>query len=201
MFVDGVVDGRHHALLLDTGATKTIMRPDLLDRRRTLKTTNWRLRTVTGDAATIHGEAQVTLKIGGASFPHDVLIADIEDEFILGMDVMTKHGFELNLRRGTLRVEGEELVLQHREEVRIQVVLAEDVTVSKRSECLVSASLGNTTHEGYPVLLEPKNDDNEVGRGVLIAKEVVSAAERIPVRVMNVNSYSVTLRKGTVLGE
>ena len=88
IFVDGFVDGEFRTMLLDTGATKTIIRPDILKTAKKVKTTQWRLRTATGGSAAVHGEVNLNFVIGSTSFEHPVLVADIEDELILGMDIM-----------------------------------------------------------------------------------------------------------------
>ncbi|KAJ8966623.1 hypothetical protein NQ317_000622 [Molorchus minor] len=48
--------GQPRELLLDTGATRTIIRPDIVGTSTKVKPTPWRLRTATGQPATIHGE-------------------------------------------------------------------------------------------------------------------------------------------------
>ena len=61
-------------MLLDTGATKTIIRPDLVPKRAVTKPTKWQLRTATGDPSKINRKFK----------------ADIEEEVvIIGMDIMT----------------------------------------------------------------------------------------------------------------
>ena len=54
------------------------------------------------------------------------LVANIEDKFILGMDLMNKGGFELDFKNGVLKTNSEELVMHSREDVAARVVLAKD---------------------------------------------------------------------------
>ncbi|KAJ8972389.1 hypothetical protein NQ317_003446, partial [Molorchus minor] len=118
IFIDALVDGKPRELLLDTGATRTIIRPDIVGTSTKVKPTPWRLRTATGQPATIHGEVGVTFNIGNTCFNGQVLVADIEDELILGMDIMNTKGFKLDFKRGVLQINEEEVVLHGRTEER-----------------------------------------------------------------------------------
>ncbi|KAJ8949261.1 hypothetical protein NQ318_022774 [Aromia moschata] len=97
--VEGMLEKRQiRCWNCDTGATRTIIRPDIVGTAARITPTSWRLRTATGDPATIRGETNVTIAIGNVSFEHRTLVAEIEDELILGMDIMNTKGFELDLQ-------------------------------------------------------------------------------------------------------
>ena len=200
IFVDGFVDGELRTMLLDTGATKTIIRPDILKTSKRIKKTQWRLRTATGSSALIHGEVDLNFVIGSTCFNHRVLVADIEDELILGMDIMTTRGFELNLKQGILKINEEEVVLHRKCEETLRVVVAEDVSIPERCEIFLDGCLEGKMNNGSIILLEPRNHDSEIGRGVAVGKALLRAKKTVPVRVMNTNYYSVSLKKGTLLG-
>ena len=98
-------------MLLDTGATKTIIRPDIVTTPIMMKPTKWRLRTATGDPAKVHGEVKVKVTLGSTNFKHQMLVADIKEKVIIGMDIMNYSGFQLDLKKGTLTVNNEEVIL------------------------------------------------------------------------------------------
>ncbi|MCD1431043.1 DDE-type integrase/transposase/recombinase [Klebsiella pneumoniae] len=200
VFVDGLIFGKQRALLLDTGATKTIIRPDIAKASTKILPTRWRLRTATGDPVTIHGEMDVTLAIGNASFEHRVLVAEIENEVILGMDIMNARGFELNFNRGILKINNDEVILHKKNEEIVCVTLAEDTSVPEQTEVILAGCLRDCSLEGTVMMFEPRVHDQEVGRGIAVGKSLVNISKAVPVRVMNTNYYPVTLRKGTVLG-
>ncbi|KAJ8974284.1 hypothetical protein NQ317_013173 [Molorchus minor] len=197
---DALVDGKPRELLLDTGATRTIIRPDIVRTSTKVKPTPWRLRTATGQPATIHGEVGVTFNIGNTGFNGQVLVADIEDELILGMDIMNTKGFKLDFKRGVLQINEEEVVLHGRTEERVRVVLAEDSSISERCEAILYACPDGRYDEGSIMMVEPGTHDSEGGHGVVIGKSLSHVRKIVPVRVMNVNYHPVTLKKGTVLG-
>jgi len=186
-------------MLLDTGATKTIVRPKIVKSSTKLAPTNWKLRTATGEAATVHGELDVILVIGNTKFKHRALVAEIEDDVIIGMDVMNSKGFELNFQRGILRVDGVEVVLHRTRTESIGVLLAEDTSIPERSEIILNACLDESGQGGI-MMFEPRVHDRDIGRGIVVAKTLLHANEVVPVRVMNVNDYSVDLKKGIILG-
>ncbi|KAJ8911547.1 hypothetical protein NQ315_012800, partial [Exocentrus adspersus] len=200
VFIDGVMNNKLRSLLLDTGATKTIIRPNMLEASTKIRPTQWRLRTATGHSATIHGEAEVTFTIGNNSFNHRVLVADIEDEVILGVDIMNSKGFQLDFEHGVLKINEEEVVLHGRTEERVRVILAEDTSIAERCEEIINGYPDGRFDDGRIMMLEPGTHDSDVGHGVVIGKSLIHVAEMVPVIVMNVNYQSVVLRKGTVLG-
>ncbi|KAJ8974766.1 hypothetical protein NQ317_008205 [Molorchus minor] len=144
---NALVDGKPRELLRDTGATRTIIRPDIVRTSTKVKPTPWRLRTATGQPATIHGEVGVTFNIGNTCFNGQVLVADIEDELILGMDIMNTKGFKLDFKRGVLQINEEEVVLHGRTEERVRVVLAEDSSISERCEATLKTTRIETHHD------------------------------------------------------
>lgn len=203
IYVDGTIDSIPLKMLLDTGATKTIIRPDLVKKmgKSNLFPTKWRLRTATGEQATASGEIDLNITVGNTSIKHRVLVAEVEDEFILGMDIMRKHGFKLDLKKGVMMVNEEELVLNPREENPARIIITEDVTLPERSESIVHAQLKDDFCEGNVVMLEPQNDDVETGKGIVIGKSLMKANPVILVRIMNINFYPAELKRGTVVGK
>ncbi|KAG5885095.1 hypothetical protein JTB14_003969 [Gonioctena quinquepunctata] len=158
------------------------------------------LDTATGEPATVYGELPIEIILGSTKVKHQALVADIEDDAIIGMDIMNSRGFELDFKDGVLRVNGEELVLHGRSEELIRVLLAEDVSVPERAETILEARLDGSASSGDVVMFEPKLHDEKIGRGIALGKTLLRADKFVPVRVMNVNYFPVTLKKGTILG-
>ncbi|KAJ8949281.1 hypothetical protein NQ318_022797 [Aromia moschata] len=180
VFVDGLVDGKERLLLLDTGATRTIIRPDIVGTAARITPTSWRLRTATGDPATIRGETNVTIVIGNVSFEHRALVAEIEDELILGMDIMNTKGFKLDFKNNVLKINGEEIVLHRKTEETIRVVLAEDTAVPERSEMILDAHLDGNPCVGNIMMFEPRSHDGEVARGIAVGKALLLTEKTVP---------------------
>ncbi|KAJ8948402.1 hypothetical protein NQ318_009910 [Aromia moschata] len=199
--VEGMLEKRQiRCWNCDTGATRTIIRPDIVGTAARITPTSWRLRTATGDPATIRGETNITIVIGNVSFEHRALVAENEDELILGMDIMNTKGFELDFKNNVLKINGEEIVLHRKTEETIRVVLAEDTAVPERSEMILDAHLDGNPCVGNIMMFEPRSHDGEVARGIAVGKALLRTEKTVPVRIMNLNHHPVNLRKGIVLG-
>ncbi|KAL3279377.1 hypothetical protein HHI36_016887 [Cryptolaemus montrouzieri] len=97
-------------LYVYTGATKTIIRPDVsLCKEPTKRKVSVKLRTATGQEIPTHGIMRVNIEIGSRVFRHEVIAADITEEVILGMDVIKRYGFNLDLKKDVLRIDNEEI--------------------------------------------------------------------------------------------
>ncbi len=198
MFIDGKVNGKNLKLLLDTGATMTLMRPDLVCDKKRIIPTKWTLRTATGESASVYGETVANFHIGSTTFDHQVLVADIEEAVILGMDVMAKYGFKLDLKKRTLKIEDEDVFVQEHDEFTTRVFAAEVVTIPKQSEILVRVYLDCVIPDGHVLVVE-SNANSDAGKGVLIARALIQAKKDILVRLMNINDYPVTIKEGAYL--
>jgi hypothetical protein len=92
-----------------------IVRPDVVESLKNLQITgsDLILKTATGEAARVLGEADVRLELGSVEVIHRVVVADIVDDFILGLDVMNKFGFVLDIKNRMLQTGNEEISLQY----------------------------------------------------------------------------------------
>lgn len=66
--------------------------------------TRWQLRRVTGDAAIVHGETDLKVKIRATAFTHLVLVVNIEENIILGIYIINAHGRLLDMKELTFRI-------------------------------------------------------------------------------------------------
>ncbi|KAL3276277.1 hypothetical protein HHI36_024027 [Cryptolaemus montrouzieri] len=174
------------SLLLDTGATKTIIKPVIVN--EPIRPTKWRLRTGTGHHARIHGEVTMEITKDNTNISHVVQVEDIEDDSILGMDIMQNESFGLDSKRAMLRVKDSNVIVHRTDAESVIVVSAGDATVSERSEMIVSAPIVATT------------EVTGVGLGIAVAKVIVRVEREIAVQIMNLNQYPDSIKKGTAVG-
>ena len=87
MIVNGFADGKPTSFTVDTGATVSIVRPDLVSNRHPL-ISSCTIQTVTGSPVKVLGKVDVGVRLGLLEFNHQMLVADIVDEAILGTDIM-----------------------------------------------------------------------------------------------------------------
>ena len=115
--IEGSVDRKKTVITFDTGSARSIIRSSVAEGRRIKPLSqNLVLRTVTGETAAVLGEVEVELQLGSLRLFPRVLVADIEDEFILGMDLIWRYGLAFDSRRNTLRFGSEKFVLSRGKE-------------------------------------------------------------------------------------
>jgi len=99
-------------MLVDSGANVSILRKDVFDNippscRPQIKPVRMNLLTATGEASQFLGKADVEIKLGNHTFKHEILLAEIKDTAILGMDFLSSHGIDVLFSKSCLKVKGE----------------------------------------------------------------------------------------------
>ncbi|KAJ8959655.1 hypothetical protein NQ318_021843 [Aromia moschata] len=165
LIVHGYLDDKWCSFVIDTGATRTILRPDILPKsskelsrhvyllcfffagrlpRYPIKTSKF--------AHPVHGELNVKIQLGSKIMYHRVLTADIRDDCILGLDILSKHGFVVDVKNKTIQIQNEEIVmapkLQDYNKSR-RIIVEEDIQIPQGSENIIIAKLdGNGLSTG-----------------------------------------------------
>jgi len=165
----------------------TILSPNILPSEK-ITPTSWSLRTATGQLAHVYGQTVASFCIGGCSFKHTVLVANIDEDVILGTDIMTKYGLKLDISRGIVNLGEEDVILRRGKDICARVRLLEDTTLPARSQVLTQATIDGDWESGQSVLLEPASDC-ELGRGVFVARTIFHLRDCNPVRLMNLNGF------------
>ena len=108
----------------DIGATVSIVRPDVVKDLKPI-CCSCSLRTGTGQPVKVFGKVEIHLRLGRLEFSHQVLVADIVDEAIFGVDVMNAYRFIVDFKNNVLRIGGEEVMpvsythLQHQLQLQL----------------------------------------------------------------------------------
>ena len=89
LVLEGKVAGHACQIVVDTGATHTIVRADLVPAWRLSEPPgNYIITTAGGETMRVSGETLVDIEIGSKKIRHKVFVANIIDPVILGMDFM-----------------------------------------------------------------------------------------------------------------
>jgi predicted aspartyl protease len=175
-------------MTVDTGATLSIVRPDIVESLKNLQMTgsDLILKTATGEAARVLGEADVRLELGSVEVIHRVVVADIVDDFILGLDVMNKFGFVLDIKNRMLQTGNEDILLHLATASidKIRVIVSETVRLQKNSEQIVLAELEGDPGGYRTGIIDP---DMTTETPIMVARTLVDAGRPIPIRVVNFN--------------
>ena len=94
--------------LVDTGAQRSFISrkqyEEKLERHTPYEETNVRMYGMGGAEMNIKGQIEVPVHVGGEMLYHKFLIADIEEEAIMGFDFMKKHKVEWTWADQTLQI-------------------------------------------------------------------------------------------------
>jgi hypothetical protein len=128
-----------------------------------------------------------------------VLVADITDELIPGLDVLRAYDSSVDVGRHVLRMGREEVSLWNpRDRPRSsRLTLLNDEVIPARCERVV-LTRPDATMKAESALVEPSL--KAPTKGLYIARTLAEARESVPVRIENAADRDQVLSEGTVLG-
>ncbi|KAJ8941380.1 hypothetical protein NQ318_003633 [Aromia moschata] len=179
LIVHGYLDDKWCSFVIDTGATRTILRPDILPKSSKELSRHVKLETATGEMIPVHGELNVKIQLGSKIMYHRVLTADIRDDCIVGLDILSKHGFVVDVKNRIIQIQNEEIVMvpkfQDYNQSR-RIIVEEDIRIPQGSENIIIAKLyGNG--EGLRTGIVEASERND---GLLVARSLVQINNQIP---------------------
>ena len=144
IYVDGKVEDVKLKFTADTGATVTILSERVFkqipsDKRPQLNGSSM-LKDVSGYPVTEHGAANVRLELGPFKLTQTIVVADIEDDALLGDDVMIEHPdgpADLILSQRTIVLGGYEIPCQIVGKIARRAVAADHYIIPGHSEVSV----------------------------------------------------------------
>ena len=206
-YIDTTICGKPISLLVDTGASVTIISKKFLDNIDSalvpgISTVKIKMMTATGELTPFNGETQIYIRFGKNLIKHNVLIADIPIEGILGMDFLTKNGCDVLLSKNCIKYKGQEVpCFKYRSSPNAsccRICIHEKIVLPPSSETIVSGRAIDPIIRGKTGLVEPVQKFVEK-HGLLIARAVVQPnAGFIPMKILNVSDQEHILQKNTL---
>lgn len=196
MYIYGRVNGNGFKFTLDTGASHSILRSDLSEEDFTVLN-GIKLVTAAGEKSVVKGKTLKNVVIGDVELVHEFIVADIIDEIIIGMDVMVKHGFNLDLKNMLLTYGNVEIPLRYDsdEENVMRLVVQKDQKIAANSEGIVWAQAQRNDGIITECIVEGMNGKGHpnfaVGRSL-----VKTNGETVPVRVFNLANTPIIIKQG-----
>ena len=199
--ITGLVAGKLQVLIIDTGASHSIIRKDLV-RHGIKPVLGAKLRTATGQQAPICGNIILSVDIGNVAVDHEFLVAEIVDEIIIGMDFMIAHGLTLDMREMVMKFQNTDILLNsgynYKNNVRKLYVIG-DETLAPNSESVVWVKSEQDHPEKKFCMIEPENTN----KNVIVGRSLVQfeSHEGVPICVLNLTNAVQVLKKGTLIAK
>ena len=209
IFVKALVNGVRANLLIDTGATVSLISRVMFD--NDIQHSNPVVSEAKGDILSanktpmkVKGKTKVDINMGDMEWRQEVIISDINVDGILGIDFLKSRDCVINLGTGKILISGEEYQI-HVEGLTscYRITVAETVSLPPRSEMIISGTLCKPEDGCLPVkagIVEPSDKFRNSDFG-MVARALVRSSENIPLRLMNPSSDTNVLHSGTEVGK
>jgi hypothetical protein len=163
---------------------------------------NVHLVTATGETSPFIGQINVQISLGKKFYQHNVFIADISNEGILGMDFLAANNCDVHLSENSLCLKGESIPLFHyasNAKSCCRISIRETTYVPPNTEIIAKGQLMDLISKDLVGLVE--HTDKFVNKkGLLLARAIINLnKEEIPLRIVNVNDTPCTIYKGTIV--
>ena len=142
----------------------------------------------------VHGRTTLTVTVGNKTVQHSVLVADITNEGLIGLDFLTTHKLVLDFSTNKIFCNGEELVACCRvgTDRACRVSLVEPTIIPAGTRTIVQGKTNQPLIPGSWMIEPLKQPTRE--RTVLTAKALVTGTgSRIPVEILNPTDDNVYL--------
>ena len=204
IFVKALVNGVRAYLLIDTGATVSLISRVMFD--NDIQHSNPVVSAAKGDILSanktpmkVKGKTTVDIKMGDMEWGLKVIF-DINVNGILGMDFLNSIECVINSGTGNILISGEEYQI-HFEGLTscYRITIAETVSLPPRSEMIISGTLCKPEDGYVPMkasIVEPSDKFRNSDFG-MVARALVRSSENIPLILMNLSSETKVLYSGT----
>ena len=174
--------------LVDTGAMITVVSSSIFDRisvseqvNSELQCTDVRLLQANGAPIKVYGEAMISITIGEKMYDCMVIVAEIEQDAILGMDFLHKNNASINCDHMTIQMNGQVIQCTSGGDVTQITAITEDLEsvpahLSQMYE-EATANIDKEHHEKIRALLNNHSDvfsqgDHDIGRTTMIQHSI-----------------------------
>lgn len=209
LYVKGFVNNVCISWLVDTGAARSILSKQFAeafgkDFSIDNKETCHHIFLADGRKIETCGSALVTLIIGQQVLQSKVLIADISDEAILGMDILIQANAVVDVAQGTLLINGESIDCfdQESQPLCSRCVIRRTTTIAPSSEVVIFGELkqrNNGATSPKMRIIEPLNNSRLSSKGLFVARTLANNENIVPIRIVNLTEEPQTIGANTTV--
>ncbi|GBN55534.1 hypothetical protein AVEN_51157-1 [Araneus ventricosus] len=172
LYLEELICGIQHWMLLDTGANVTPLRTDLakkLKEKLIHTAPNIYLKIATGEKTEIRGKLDASIECGPRKFYYRIYVVDITNPCILGLDFLQKFNFTVDLEKKEIRTGGQEISMfsasiQHSKSC--SVLAKKRSIIPGRSECLIQG-VPKVSGQSIRAVMDLPSQDSQ--KNVLVA--------------------------------
>lgn len=196
------------ALLVDTGANISIISVGFFRNmpesvKPEVNSVNIAMLTATGEVSPFFGKGKFGLKLGEMDFCHEMWLADIKSDGILGMDFLMKHQCDVVLSEQCLKLKKSVIPCfkSEGEAMCCIVVAAVSTCVPANSEVIVRGKVIDTNGRSGFVMTEPSEQFSNCCNLLMASSVIDVSGDGVPVRLMNLTDQDIKLHKNTLVAK
>ncbi len=211
MYVEAQVVGISVVFAIDTGASKTVISKAVYEsipesrRPALVKTTG--LTGASGKPLRQYGIANFCLRLGSVEMNQEMIVADIEDEGLLGHDMLLRGNASIQYGDGTLRFNDISVpcIRVGGSQKAMKVRSADHFVIPSRSEAIIDVFVDGADTgcvvDNRTIIIEPSSTFQE-RYGVAMASSLSNIYLNVThkVRLMNPNLADVSINQDVVVG-
>ena len=203
LYLDCKVNSVPSEFLVDTGATLSILSIkawDVLSQNSSMMLQPFQseVYTASGNPIDVKGKVQVMVDVNGIQCLTEMVVADIDVDGILGLDFLKKNNCTLDMNRDILTVKGRICKLSVDGKIGCyRISVSETVRIPSMSEAIIEGKVNVSPFQLSKLgIIEPNEKSFMAGKG-MVAKALVEARDKVPVRIVNFGQEDATLFPGT----
>lgn len=215
IYIKGKIQGMKVMFTVDTGAIRTVLSDrayrNIPEDVRPHLEKSYMLTSVNGQPLKEMGKAKFQFELGKLKLDEEIVVAEIEDEALLGLDVLMKGPggpADIRLSEGVILLNGCSVpCIQNHQPSRLRKVrAAEDYQIPARSEMIIDVFVDreedDCCDESKDFIVEPVEKFTE-RYPLLMATALVEINNSVTskVRLMNPSEEEVIIHQDTEIGE
>ena len=193
--------------LIDTGATVSIIQPGVYESiptkfRPPLNQYTTCLKVANGQNIKTYGKVEIPITlINGKKLIHSFVVAETDVPVIIGLDFLLDKVQSMNFEKGTLKING----INYKYNINTDIVqtsnvyIAQDTVIPAGMEVLIHGKIKGARPSDSVLVDSDKSFTDRTG--LLVAQVIVTPKrDRVPLRVMNVGTEEIHLKRGLKVG-